>query len=228
MYTGCQAATVERAFLTRGSRDHSLTLVFMQDVREFSAGRQCCGVAKHCGLDALDLQKRSWVPYSGWPIPREELEPFYDRPDDRVRQLGPRISYQGLCAGFGLQDPGFDQARLYMECSQWSPKPNFGKTYRQELTSASDISVLLHANVTSVVSNDSAAAVQKIEFRTLTGKQRTAKAHVYVICCGGIETARLLLASDLRNRKASQTTTIGWAASFRSTSIWSGPSIGMD
>jgi len=146
-------------------------------------------------LDAFDLQKRSWVPYSGWPISREDLEPFYDRAE-RVLQLGPRISYRDLCAAFGLQAPGFDPARLYMECSQWSPKPNFGTTYRQELKNALNISVLLHANVTSIVTNDSAAAVEKIEFRTLSGKQGTAKARVYVICCGGIETARLLLASD--------------------------------
>lgn len=146
-------------------------------------------------FDAFDLQKRSWVPYSGWPISRDELEPFYDRAD-RVLQLGPRISYRDLCAAFGLQTPGFDPDRLYMECSQWSPKPNFGTNYRQELKSAPNISVLLHANVTSIVTNDSAAAVEKIEFRTLSGKQGTAKARVYVICCGGIETARLLLASD--------------------------------
>jgi hypothetical protein len=44
--------------------------------------------------------------------------------------------------------PGFDPARLYMECLQWSPKPNFGTTHRQELKSCINISVLLHANVT--------------------------------------------------------------------------------
>jgi choline dehydrogenase-like flavoprotein len=146
-------------------------------------------------LDDFDLQKRSWVPHSGWPISRAELEPFYDRAD-RVLHLGPRISYQDLCAAFGLQPPGFDPASVYMECSQWSPKPNFGATYRQELKDAPNISVLLHANVTSIVSHPSAAAVERIEFRTLSGKQGTAKARIYVICCGGIETARLLLASD--------------------------------
>jgi choline dehydrogenase-like flavoprotein len=146
-------------------------------------------------LDAFDLQKRSWVPFSGWPISREDLEHFYDRAD-QVLQIGPRIPYKDICAAFGLDAPEFDSAQLYMECSQWSPKPNFGTTYRRELRNASNISVLLHANVTSIVTNDSAAAVQKIEFRTLFGKQGMAEAHVYVICCGGIETARLLLASD--------------------------------
>lgn len=146
-------------------------------------------------FEAFDLRKRSWVPYSGWPISLEELEPYYDRAD-RVLQLGSRVSYLSLCDGFGVAPPAFDPARLYMECTQWSPKPNFSRTYRQELKSASNIRVLLHANVTSIVTNDSAAAVEKIEFRTLDGKRGTAKARVYAICCGGIETARLLLASD--------------------------------
>src|SRR5271155_5063554 len=44
-------------------------------------------------FDDFDLRKRDWVPYSGWPISREELEPFYDRAD-RVLNLGPRVSYR--------------------------------------------------------------------------------------------------------------------------------------
>ena len=35
----------------------------------------------------------------------------------------------------------------------------------------------------------------EIEFRTLDGKKGTAKARYYIVCCGGIDTARLLLAS---------------------------------
>ena len=38
--------------------------------------------------------------------------------------------------------------------------------------------------------------VESVEFKTLDGKNGTAKARHYVICCGGIETARLLLASN--------------------------------
>jgi choline dehydrogenase-like flavoprotein len=146
-------------------------------------------------LDAFDLQKRSWVPYSGWPITLGELEPYYYRAE-RVLGLGPSASYSSLCATFGVTPPTFDPARLYIECTRWSPKPNFGTVYRQELRRASNIRVLLHANATSIVTDDSAATVQKIEFRTLGGKQGTARARVYLICCGGIETARLLLASD--------------------------------
>lgn len=69
-----------------------------------------------------------------------------------------------------------------MECSQWRLKRNFGILYRKELKGASNILVLLYANVTSIIANDSAAVADIVEFQVLTGKQETAGTHVYVIC----------------------------------------------
>lgn len=146
-------------------------------------------------FSAFDLRKRAWVPFSGWPLSIEDLDPYYEHAD-RVLHLGPRISYRDLCASFGIAPPSFDPAKLKMQCSQWSPQPNFGAAYRRELKQVGNISVILHANVTEIITNQTATAVQEIEFRTLAGKKGTAKARFYIICCGGIETARLLLASD--------------------------------
>lgn len=143
----------------------------------------------------FDLRKRSWVPFSGWPLSIEDLDPYYERADG-VLHLGPRIPYQNLCASFGLEPPSFDPAKFNMQCSQWSPQPNFGAAYRHELKQARNISVILHANATGIITNQTATAVQAIEFRSLAGKKGIAKARFYIICCGGIETARLLLASD--------------------------------
>lgn len=146
-------------------------------------------------FDSFDFEQRSWVPHSGWPISRAELDPFYERAE-RILNMGPEFSYEDLCATFGIIPPAFDSAKLYMECSRWSPRPNFGKAYRHEIKSASNVSVILHANATSIITDPSARAVETVEFKTLTGKTGFAKARFYVICCGGIETARLLLASD--------------------------------
>ncbi len=38
--------------------------------------------------DPIDFVKRDWVPESGWPISREELDPFYARAH-KTLQLGP-------------------------------------------------------------------------------------------------------------------------------------------
>ena len=146
-------------------------------------------------FEDFDFQVRSWVPDSGWPIPRGAVDPYYERAE-RVLQLGARIPFQDLCSSFGIEPPAFDQNKLYVECSRWSPKPNFGTTYRGELKNAPNVSVLLHSNATAIVTDQGAKTVENVEFQSLNGKKGIAKARFYVVCCGGIETARLLLASN--------------------------------
>ncbi len=40
-------------------------------------------------LNSIDFEKRSWVPYSGWPINRSILEPYYQRAQP-LFELGPQ------------------------------------------------------------------------------------------------------------------------------------------
>ena len=146
-------------------------------------------------LGSFDLQPRSWVPNSGWPIALQELEPYYERAE-QVLQLGPNIPYEKLCVRSGIQPPVFDPAKLRMDCSRWSPIPNFGTAYRRQLREAENICVLLHATVTQIITNQVATIVEQVEVKSLAGKKGAVKARLFVICCGGIESARLLLASD--------------------------------
>ena len=39
-------------------------------------------------LDPIDFERRDWVPHSGWPITRAELDPFYARAHPLL-DLGP-------------------------------------------------------------------------------------------------------------------------------------------
>jgi choline dehydrogenase-like flavoprotein len=146
-------------------------------------------------LGAFDLQARHWVPNSGWPITLQEIEPFYERAE-RALQLGPNIPYERLCTRCGIEPPLFDPAKLRMDCSRWSPIPNFGTAYRKQLREANNIVVLLHATVTHIITNQTATTVGQVEIKTLAQKKGTVKARFFVICCGGIESARLLLVSD--------------------------------
>jgi choline dehydrogenase-like flavoprotein len=146
-------------------------------------------------LGAFDLQARPWVPNSGWPITFQEIEPYYARAE-QVLRLGANIPYEKLCTRNGIDPPAFDPAKLHMDCSRWSPIPNFGTAYRKHLREAENISVLLHATVTQIITNQAATTTEQVEIKTLTGKKGAVKARFFVICCGGIESARLLLASD--------------------------------
>ena len=144
-------------------------------------------------LDDLDFECRPWVAESGWPLCRRDLEPFYRRAQ-RVLHLDPinDRTRQWAYSRF----PAIDPARLSAQMSHFSPRPNFAATYRRQLSAAKNIQVLLHANAVRLEANSSASIVRTVAIKSLCGKQGRVRARLYVVCCGGIETPRLLLASD--------------------------------
>lgn len=146
-------------------------------------------------LDELDFEERSWVPYSGWPIKRAELQPFYRRAE-QVLNLE-EIAYDASRWPYGTPPPpAYDPSKFRPLISQFSPKQNFAEAYRKLLHEAANITVVLHANAASLRASGEAQTVELGEIRSLSGKKGWAKAREYIVCCGGIDTARLLLASD--------------------------------
>jgi choline dehydrogenase-like flavoprotein len=147
-------------------------------------------------LDRLDFTERSWVPYSGWPIGRDDLDPYYGLATD-VLQIG---SFEGTTEGRGWE-PGavvFDGA---IPTRQFHLSPTrFGTRFRQELASAANLKVYLNANLVQVGVNDAAAHVDRLDVATLGGKRFTVIPKLVVLAAGGIENARLLLASDRVHR----------------------------
>ncbi len=150
----------------------------------------------HCRpLDPIDFTKRPWIPHSGWPIDREELEPFYRRAQ-LICELGP-YEYHTDAWRAGL--PGvFDFAPQRLQSRPWlvSTPTRFGERYRDDLGRASNVEVLLNANVTEIVASDDARRVVAVRLKTLGGKTGIVRAKVVVLAGGGIENPRLLLASN--------------------------------
>jgi choline dehydrogenase-like flavoprotein len=55
--------------------------------------------------------------------------------------------------------------------------------------------LIFHANATEFVVDDSAQSVNKVQVKTLKGRQGSVKAKYFCLCTGGIENARILLNS---------------------------------
>ena len=151
--------------------------------------------------DAIDFETRAWVPHSGWPIRREELDPFYARAH-HLLDLGP---YEYDAADWSRRDPELvplplDQRVVWTKMWQFSPPTRFGTKYREAIVSARNVHLYTHANVCEVEANESLTAVQGLRVRTLGGKEIRVRARCYVLACCSIQNARLLLAS---NRQAS-------------------------
>ncbi len=142
----------------------------------------------------LDFQKRDWVPYSGWPIERKTLAEYYPRAQ-RVMEL-PIVSYDRATWPGSTQPPEYDAEAITTYFSQFAAVPDFAKKYRQQLVAAPNITLLTHANAVCISANSQASAVEEISVKSFQGKACVIRAKMFLICCGGIETARLLLASN--------------------------------
>jgi choline dehydrogenase-like flavoprotein len=153
-------------------------------------------------LTPLDFERRDWVPHSGWPITYEDVARYYpaagrilELPDlDRAasREVPARMSE--------TERRIFDGDTLEPTLSAWARRPKrFGAASKALLRSARNLRVLLNASVTRLRANESGNAVESIEASTLTGAKLVIRASRFVLACGGIENARLLLVSRDRH-----------------------------
>jgi choline dehydrogenase-like flavoprotein len=94
-----------------------------------------------------------------------------------------------------------DPEKLAHRLWQLSPLAHFGPAYVDELRASSNVRLLLFANATQIETDAEQSSVTGISLKDLHGRQATVRASAYVIACGGIETARLLLASQERTQR---------------------------
>lgn len=160
------------------------------------------GATNHWGgwcapLSPLDLAHRPWVPASGWPIDWDALEPWYPQAH-RICQLGP----------YGADPPGepdTDPARhpprllankLLVRYWQYSPPTRFGAVYRDALAASKRVRVYLHANCIGLDCDPSATRVIAARIRIPGGGESMVRARRFILACGALDNARLLLLSN--------------------------------
>lgn len=147
-------------------------------------------------IDPIAFEDRPWIPASGWPISRTDLDPFYDRAAE-VLLLPEASSDVGAWADDDLGPPVLDDGVVDTRIIQINFPMQFGKHYRDALETADNVRVVLGANVTRLAAAPpDARAIDQVDVRTLDGRGFAARARAYVVATGGIESARLLLASD--------------------------------
>lgn len=153
-------------------------------------------------FDAIDFEPRPYVEHSGWPIGPESLRPFYAHAT-RLCEAGDH-AFTIESAFDGPRRPmidGFASDHFTTNTlERFSCPTDFGRRYRHKLEAAKDLRVLLHANVVSLIRSESGTAIRCLKVRTLRGTGGLVSAGRIVLALGGLETARLLLASQVGTR----------------------------
>ena len=147
-------------------------------------------------LDEIDFAARDWVAHSGWPIEAKELADGY------------RAAHADL--GLGAPDDGADAQRrwgapaLSMNAARFTSRcwrfdrqrERFHAKQTQDVLKAPDVETLINATVTCLQANPDRSGLDHVLVRNADGHSARIKARAYVLACGGIENARLLLASN--------------------------------
>lgn len=168
-------------------------------LRYFGGSTNCWG-GMCLPLSEWDFHERKWVSHSGWPIRYQELEPYIVKAHELCdngpymygREVLNSLPFEKQLFDLDLLDVHFWHMNRYWRRSQI----RFGQRFGRELRASRNVTVLLNANVTKISTHESCRWVQQVEAKTLEGKTVLIRAKRFVLACGGIENARLLLASN--------------------------------
>ena len=159
-------------------------------VRQFG-GTSNVWSGKWKALTPEDFESKAWIPHSGWPLTYDEILPYYQ---EVVRDYGlPQLLLDSRTARPDSRwGPGADALRRDMHYKQ-SPPLNFGSAFRGILEDSHNITVILNANVTRLVTDAVASRISHIVVRGLGGKEIHIHAGALVLAAGGLENARFIL-----------------------------------
>ena len=143
--------------------------------------------------DAIDFERRDWVPHSGWPFGPAEIHNYLaearallgvDGVDTGRLPRPPllqRLSSEELAVRWWCFDPAFDR---------------FTIDRAEDIQDDPRCTLLLHATVREIVLSADAGSVERLDIRTPSGRSIDIRARHYLLAAGGIENPRILLASN--------------------------------
>jgi choline dehydrogenase-like flavoprotein len=149
-------------------------------------------------LEPADLAPRPWVQDSGWPFAWEELARWYP-PALEFLGLPPDVFEDDAFARFRLSRPELDPALLETRVSAFPSQQDRSRPLLPKLRASRRVRVVTGATAVRLVAHESGRQVAQVLLRSLTGAFGSVRAGHVVLCCGGIENPRLLLASGLGN-----------------------------
>ena len=146
-------------------------------------------------LDPVDLAPRAHVPYSGWPLDPDELAGDYAAAT-RYRFPG-QADFEAFAT---LRDKGDLEPRweaieekLFLAAD---PPQNFAAEWGS-LFEEEGIDLFLDATVQRLELAQDESSVRAAHVRTRSGNEHEVHSGAFVLACGGIENARLLLLSGI-------------------------------
>lgn len=142
---------------------------------------------------AEELKPRHWIAHSGWPVNSSELAPYYKRAAVICELPAGRFDGAYWARRLGFPLTSLDETRFIHEVLEKSPPTRFGSRYRSDLAKAKNVKVYLNTNLTDFTLAACGDRLSAVTAHTLDGQKLDISAKRFVLACGAVENARLLL-----------------------------------
>ncbi len=207
---GVSVVVVESGGLEFSWRSHKLLEVEhagdgTEKVIEGTRERFFGGTTNHWGgvcrpFSDFEFQAHDWVPGSGWPIKRADLDPYYDAAAQLLDLPETQRDYDATALGVAQRKPLVTASENTLQQIIWrhvSPERlAFGRWRREEVKEHPLVTCVLNTSIAELWAHPSGTHIVHAEGRTHLGDTLRFRAKDYALCTGAIENARLLLASD--------------------------------
>jgi choline dehydrogenase-like flavoprotein len=149
-------------------------------------------------LDRIDFEERAWVPFSGWPVGYDELEPWVERAA-RILDVPhfDKISIENWSTNPTIET-FLQHGGASLGVFLWANALYMGPHYRKALAASRNVRVLLNSTVTKLEPNAEGNRIERLQVCGAPGQRFEVRAKVVVLAAGGLENPRLLLASGSR------------------------------
>ena len=147
-------------------------------------------------FDQVVFENRPWVHTNGWPFGREKILPYYDRAFSALGLSSVIKSDADVWRKAGLSTPDLGD-KLELVLSRWTPVRNFARIFQNEILNSPSLRVMIHATLDKIELIGS--VVSAITARSLHGHKIRIRAGKFILACGTIEIARILLEHSNRD-----------------------------
>ena len=148
--------------------------------------------------DPIDFERRDYVARSGWPIGYDDVARYYPAALDYCDAGAFEFRTIEALPGARPTIPGgfSDDEILTDRIERYSLPTDFGARYRKRLESRRNMTVITNAHVTRLEKDEAGDRIAAVKFFRRDSRVGRVEATVFVLATGGIETPRVLLASD--------------------------------
>jgi len=149
-------------------------------------------------FDPIDFQPRAIAGDANWPVAYHELEGYFPRACEWLA-CGQPVFDAGAIPSLARSSlvPGWPAGEVRATAlERWSLPTNFRTRYYARLRATPRLTLVTGLTCTEIFCRRRDAGVDHLVGRTLGGGQARVRAKRYVLACGGLESTRLLFASD--------------------------------